>query len=253
MKVLRILFWGLGGLAFLFALLPAVLNLQINMGIVGLFLFAIFCGCTGWLCDRQKSDRLRSTMFVLFCLGMGVVCGFSAHMVKAAYGNPPPQGRTPDALVVLGGAIEDDGRPMPTLKARLDMAAAYLKEHDGVICIVSGGVPDGQNISEGNAMKRYLVGQGLSPAWIIVEDQATNTKENLANSAAILQDYMIETPDVIIVTNGPHQLRGAFYARQNRLVPYALSAPTPFLSAPSFWAREMIGICQIAVQQLIGA
>lgn len=65
-----------------------------------------------------------------------------------------------------------------TLKLRLDAALEYLEHSPNTAVIVSGGKGDGENISEAEAMKRYLVSHGVDEGRIITEDKSTSTWEN---------------------------------------------------------------------------
>ena len=45
--------------------------------------------------------------------------------------------------------------------------------------MLSGGKGDGENISEAEAMYRYLTGHGIDGDRLIREEESTSTKENL--------------------------------------------------------------------------
>ena len=91
-----------------------------------------------------------SAAVVFFCC-MGAMLSSAAHR-KADYGK--------DVLIVLGCAVRGE-RVSLTLKLRLDAALEYLEHSPNTAVIVSGGKGDGENISEAEAMKRYLVSHGI--------------------------------------------------------------------------------------------
>ncbi len=251
LKILRIILWIVGGISLFFASAPLVIYGIVHEGVLVLFALAAFCGLVGWLCGAQKWAGLRRVMLVLFFLGMGAAAGLTAHMIIAGYGNAPSSQRMPGAAIVLGCEVRSYG-PSLMLRKRLDKAAAYLQEYDDILCVVSGGQGDNEPASEAAVMKEYLVQKGVNASWIVLEDQSTSTKENIVFSAAILKDNMLEQPEVVIFTDGFHQLRAAYYARQNGLRPYAVSCATPWGLAPSYWVREMLAICQLTAVQLFG-
>ena len=55
--------------------------------------------------------------------------------------------------------------------------------------IVSGGQGSDEAISEAEAMRRYLVEQGIRNEEIIMEDKSTNTEENLVFSMKKMDTY----------------------------------------------------------------
>lgn len=108
-----------------------------------------------------------------------------------------------DYLIVLGAQVRGT-RVTKSLAKRLDAAMEYAQKHEEVTVIVSGGQGAGEEISEAEAMKRYLVDAGLSPKRIVMEDQSTTTKENL-----IFSHEKMEHPDdaAAVVTNNFHVYR----------------------------------------------
>lgn len=78
-----------------------------------------------------------------------------------------------------------------------------LKKSNAVI-IVSGGQGPSEEISEAEAMRRYLQKQGVSENRIIKEEESTSTQENIKYSNAIMHS---ENSKVIIVTSDYHMYR----------------------------------------------
>jgi uncharacterized SAM-binding protein YcdF (DUF218 family) len=84
----------------------------------------------------------------LFCLGVVI------------YYSHRDQRRPVDAIVVLGAA-EYNGHPSPVLRARLDHALDLYHAHYAHRVIVTGGVGDGEHISEAQTAQRYLASAGI--------------------------------------------------------------------------------------------
>ena len=115
-----------------------------------------------------------------------------------------------DYIIVLGAHV-DGTRMTLALLERARRALLYLEENPGTKAVLSGGKGDGENISEAEAMYRYLTGHGIDGDRLIREEESTSTKENLEFSRR-----KIGTTDcsVGVVTNNFHVWRGAAIARK---------------------------------------
>ena len=115
-----------------------------------------------------------------------------------------------ETALVLGTSPKmKSGVSNPYFTSRMDAAA--LLYHHGKIkkIIVSGEKSPGYD--EPFAMKNYLVYQEGVPESIIVEDpKGFKTQSSISNCKNIYQQN-----DVIIVSQGFHNLRALFYARNN--------------------------------------
>lgn len=90
-------------------------------------------------------------------------------------------------IAVLGCGLLDGSRISPMLMKRCDEAyCLYLKYHSKII--VTGGKGNDENISEAEAMKKYLTAQGVNEDDILCEAKAANTKENLLFISEIAKD-----------------------------------------------------------------
>ena len=83
-----------------------------------------------------------------------------------------------DYIIVLGAHV-DGTRMTLALLERARRALLYLEENPGTKAVLSGGKGDGENISEAEAMYRYLTGHGIDGDRLIREEESTSTKENL--------------------------------------------------------------------------
>ncbi len=115
-----------------------------------------------------------------------------------------------DYIIVLGAHV-DGIRMTLALLERTRRALLYLKENPRTKAVLSGGRGDGENISEAEAMYRYLTGHGIDGNRLILEEESTSTKENLAFS---MKKIGISDCSVGIVTNNFHVWRGAAIARK---------------------------------------
>ena len=112
-----------------------------------------------------------------------------------------------DAALVLGANLLPDGRPGPSLRGRVERAAALY--HDGLVpaLIVTGGVAQGGR-TEGEVARDLLVAAGVPAEAVLVERRAKNTEENFACVAKLLEGK--PTRRVLLVTEPWHMPRAMY-------------------------------------------
>ena len=181
----------------------------------------------------------KSKIVVASALG-ALMIATGAPLVAIAAGANGAPAAAPDAVIVLGNKIEGD-RPSAMLLARCEAAAEYLLAHPDVIVVASGGVTEGADVSEAAVIRDTLVKKGIDTDRILLEDRSTNTGENLAFSSALLKEQGLGNR-VVIVTDGFHQYRAAYFARKNGLDPSPLVCETAPLSAVGYTCREMLAV-----------
>ena len=89
-----------------------------------------------------------------------------------------------DFIIILGSQIRKDGTLTPLLKARVDRAIDFAKNqkkeaNKDIIYIPSGGKGSDEIISESEAMRNYLIENGINSKNIIIENKSTSTNENM--------------------------------------------------------------------------
>lgn len=144
------------------------------------------------------------------------------------------------AIIVLGSGLIQ-GKPSPTLQARLDQAAKLYHNSPQSMLIVTGGLGLGQHLSEATVMARYLKdNHQISASKILLEDQSTSTELNLKNSQAILKQHQTDLNDPIaIVTSDFHCPRAKLIAAQlGYLDTLCYGAETPLETRYNAWLRE---------------
>ena len=166
----------------------------------------------------------------------------SGMMVYAAC-TPPPDNAT---VIVLGAGLRGE-RPARMLAGRLDAAAAYLEDHPGASCVVSGGQNEDEIVSEAYAMRAYLMEKGIDGNRIYMEDESTSTYENLQYSKRVIEENGLN-PAVAIATQEFHQLRGQSFAKRAGFEEVgAVTAHSPFYLLGSYWVRDFAGLCHMAL------
>lgn len=130
----------------------------------------------------RKPSLLQTMLAIVFavlalCVAIAAttlsVMGFSDHV------------ETADAVVVPGNTVNPNGSPSSRLKGRLDAAlAAFSAGHCKVIFV--SGATGSEGVDESEAMKAYLVTQGVPPDRIIQDKQGFNTAATARNAAKAL-------------------------------------------------------------------
>ncbi len=145
-----------------------------------------------------------------------------------------------DIIIVLGAGIIGE-KVTPLLKARLDKAIKLKRKSLGTKLIVSGGQGSDEAISEAEAMRRYLVEQGIRNEEIIMEDKSTNTEENLVFSMKIMDTYK-QHALATIVSNHFHILRAAFLSKKVKMNATVTGGSSKSYFYPNAYIREYLAI-----------
>ncbi|MEE3468170.1 MAG: YdcF family protein [Eubacterium sp.] len=101
-----------------------------------------------------------------------------------------------DYIIILGCGIRKDGTLTPLLRGRVDAALKFEKKQfkktgKHAIFVPSGGQGPDEVISEGEAMERYLLEQGVEPERILREDQSVNTLQNMQFSKVVIEAHIV--------------------------------------------------------------
>lgn len=152
-----------------------------------------------------------------------------------------------DALIVLGAAVHGD-RVTWVLENRLNTAKAYLDKHPNAICIVSGGQGPGETVTEGSAMKKYLLSLGVAEGRVFAEEKATSTVENFRFGKVIADAAVGKDAKIAFVTTDFHVYRASRVAAQQGIDADGIPAPDVWYLKINNFMRECAGICVYALQ-----
>lgn len=231
---------------FLFTFIAAypVLNAGNAAGIAVCFMllvitvfFSKFKTIIGSISKHTAGKIILIAFSALIVAGMAYAVFLSVKMYKALTNEP----EKPKVIVVLGCKVKGT-KPTRMLRRRLDTACKALQEHEDVMCVVSGGQGPGEKISEAQAMRDYLVEQGIDESRIIMEDKSTSTYENLKFTFE-KTDAIGLGRDITIVTDGYHQYRASLIAKSvgaGEVTAYSASTEARFI--PTYWVREWLGL-----------
>ncbi|MGL5379525.1 YdcF family protein [Clostridium sp.] len=181
----------------------------------------------------KASRVIISVCLAIFIIGQCFIIGYPKWDTSRA-----------DYVLVLGAGINGT-KISTTLKQRLDRAIKYLSIND-VNIIVSGGMGPGEDITEAEAMKSYLVSKGVNESKIIVEDKSTSTSENFKFSKDVIEKYTGEDVKDLsfkVVTSDFHAFRSSILAKRNGYenVSFYTNITIPTLM-PIMYTREFFAL-----------
>jgi len=126
-----------------------------------------------------------------------------------------------DAIIVLG-ARQVRGIPSPVFQARLDHALMLFQGGYTSNIILTGGIGEGETISEAEVGRQYLLSKGVKAENIKQENSGRTTWQSMQSAAQIASDHGWQS--VILVSDGFHLLRAKKMASDLGLKSY--TSPT---------------------------
>lgn len=146
-----------------------------------------------------------------------------------------------DYIVILGCKINKDGSLTNLLKQRVDRAIEFSnlqKENTGkdIIFVPSGGKGKDEIISEAQAIKKYLVKEGIKEKNIIVEDKSTNTYENIKYSI----EKINQKKNIAFSTTNYHVFRAGVIADKQHFIMEGIGSKTKSYFWINAFIREFI-------------
>jgi uncharacterized SAM-binding protein YcdF (DUF218 family) len=152
-----------------------------------------------------------------------------------------PKGKKFDFIIVLGASLNNK-QVTPILAKRLQRAIQLFNQSDQkATFIVAGGKGDDEIIPEAQAMRNYLLAQGIPKNKICQENQSRNTLENLKFSQQIIKQKH-SPAHCAIVTSNYHVLRAVDLARSLKMTADGFASSTQFYYLPAAFIREYLAI-----------
>lgn len=212
--------------------------LTVVLGII-LIIIAFFMK----LIKRLFIYPLFKLLSTVLCFGL-VVCLISSTFLFI-YGKADTATYKEDYLVVLGCGLQGT-EPSETLVKRLEKAVGYANRNTTAKIIVTGGMGQGEDITEAEAMYKYLVDNGINPDRILQEHNSTSTTENFEFSNS-LTNGDLQNKSAVFITNDFHIYRANSLAKLQGLSMNHLSAQTPWHSVIPSYLRENLALIQMFV------
>ena len=141
-----------------------------------------------------------------------------------------------DYVVVLGAGLIGD-KVTPLLASRIEKGLAIYQKHPGSKLIMSGGQGPDELMAEGQSMANYALEKGVPAEDILIENQSTNTEENLKFSFALMKSGS----RFALVTNYYHVFRALLLARKLKIKCIGYGARTKFYFSLNAFIREFVG------------
>lgn len=239
---LRIFNLVIGSASMLYFLIYALYAGLTNTFTYVWFLLAMICFTCGFLSNniikmwKSCHVAIKITLVGVFS---AVIILFIVVLSKliAAGASEPDKGA--DYVIILGAQVRGDV-PSYNLSTRLEKAYKYLKDNEETKVIVSGGQGPGENITEAQAMKTYLIDKGISEDRIIMEDKSVNTDENIEFSKKLIDD---KNSSIVLVTNSFHVYRSVRIANKQGLNNVqGLGSKVKSYTVPNLYVRETVAV-----------
>ena len=184
--------------------------------------------------------NVYATAFAGFeCVLLGaIVCG-----LRAARHVPATDA---DYILILGCKFRRDGTLTPLLRGRVDRAIEFWKaqrEKTGreAVLVPSGGQGADEPMAEAEAMRRYLLEQGIPESSILLEDRSRNTYQNMEYSRALIEKRA-PGAKVVYATTNYHVFRSGVWANLAGLPSEGMGSPTKWWYWPNAFMRECAGL-----------
>lgn len=145
---------------------------------------------------------------------------------------------TNEYAIILGAKVNGD-IPSLSLRYRLDAALDYGNKYSQVKFVLSGGQGPDENTTEAEAMRRFLVENGIDEERLILETESTSTYENIAFSKELLPEKITS---VTVITSDYHIARTRFIARKLGLDTDSVAGKTPGVVELKLNIRERIAL-----------
>ena len=133
-----------------------------------------------------------------------------------------PALRPADVILVLGAA-QYNGRPSPVFRSRLDYALALYRRGLAPTVIFTGGVGQGDTVSEAEVGRRYAGAAGVPERAMLVERHGVTSAESIGAAAALMRTRGLRT--ALAVSDSYHMLRLELLGRRAGI--QLLPAPVP--------------------------
>jgi len=140
------------------------------------------------------------------------------------------------AIVIFGAAVWPDGGPSPTLRRRVAYGRQAAADHPDALVFCSGGVGR-HGPSEASLMADLLIGHGIDPGRLVLDELSRDTLENVVAAARFIRAEGLE--GAVVCTDGYHVPRARMLFR-------ALGVPSrqgPLRGGPAgsraYWLRML--------------
>lgn len=118
-----------------------------------------------------------------------------------------------DVIIILGGGVQDDGRPTTSMARRVARAAALYNTGYAPALICTGGTPIPRPVTEAAACAEVLAANGVPATAIWLEEISRSTEENAIYAGQIMRQQ--DWGSALIVSDRYHLLRASVVFQQH--------------------------------------
>lgn len=127
-----------------------------------------------------------------------------------------------DAIIVLGAAAYHKN-PSPVFKERINHGLDLYRRGYAPVLLFTGGYGNGAPFAESQVARKYALEQGIPKSAILIESVSRNTRENLLQARALMQEHNLHK--AIVVSDPLHMARALRLSREVGID--AVGSPTP--------------------------
>lgn len=170
----------------------------------------------------RKISRKRMLCYgLLLALLGGIVLWGTVALSIVNYGKIDE--KAPSDVAIVLGAGTWKGEVSPVYRERINHGIWLYQNGYVEYLILTGGVGEGNPVSDAAAAKAYALSQGVPETAILIEEKSTITEENLFYAKAVMDELSLKS--AIIVSDPLHMKRAMLMASDYGID--ALSSPTP--------------------------
>lgn len=245
-KIIKIALIVIGILLFLLFAAPLAGGI-FNIGnVTGLIISAVFLICGFFfekiisLCRKITKSKIGKIVFtaaatIISCVGLSFILALGATIAAST-----TNAADSNTVIILGCAVYNE-TPSIMLRARVNAAYEYLEANENAKAILSGGQGNGENISEAQCMFNILTEKGIDENRLFLEDESTNTYENIKNAKEIIEENHLDE-NIVIASSDFHLKRATMIAEKQGLKAQRISAKSGFFATPTFYVRDTLGV-----------
>jgi uncharacterized SAM-binding protein YcdF (DUF218 family) len=155
-------------------------------------------------------------------LAVTVAALWASALLLVLLAGARPALRASDVILVLGAA-QYNGRPSPVFRSRLDHAISLYRRGLAPLMILTGGVGEGDTVSEAEVGRRYARLAGVPDSAMLVERHGHTSAESVAGAADLMR--VRDLHRALAVSDSYHMLRLTVLGRRAGI--HVLPAPVP--------------------------
>lgn len=181
-----------------------------------------------------NAKRLVVLFFLLLLVAyIQLTLGIAYYPALLSQQFAEPEKIKADAAIVLGASVWKD-KPSPVFAERIKHGIQLYKNGQVPYLIFTGGLSEGDSLSESAAARQYAIAEGVPAAQILIEEVSTNTWQNLVQACKLMQEHKLQK--VLVVSDPLHMKRAMTMASDLHLP--ATSAATPTSRYVSWRAKS---------------